>query len=118
MKSQEPIDGISKYRMKSQEPIDGICKYRMKSQEPIDGICKYRMKSQEPIDGICKYRVIELNLYYWKKRTLSEIREFKPGLHVQRKHKQKVVYTCDKHKHKVAYAGRQWIKIKILAPLF
>ena len=35
----------------------------------------------------------------------------KPGLHVQRKHKhkrkheQKVVYTCDKHKHKVEYAG-------------
>ena len=31
----------------------------------------------------------------------------KAGLHVQSKHKYKVVYTCDKHKHKVRYSAVQ-----------
>ena len=30
---------------------------------------------------------------------------FKAGLHVRSKYNHKVVYTCDKHKHKVTRAG-------------
>ena len=37
---------------------------------------------------------------------LTTLLSVKPGLHVRRKHKHKHkdIYTCDKHKHKVAYA--------------